>query len=89
MQTIFIRHPVADYDTWRPGFDDHGATRREHGLTDGGVYRDADDANLITLVLTTDDMDRAHAFLGSDDLRETMTKLGVTGPPEVWVTTAA
>jgi hypothetical protein len=89
MSTIFIRHEVADYDAWKPGFDEHGAVRREYGLTDAGLYRDDADANVVTIVLTTDDVARAHEFLGSDDLRDAMAKLGVVSAPDVWVTTAA
>lgn len=89
MNTIFVRHQVADYDVWKPGFDDHGAVRREYGLTDAGLYRDATDPNTVTIVLTADDMAQAQAFLASDSLREAMTNLGVVSAPDVWVTSAA
>ena len=89
MSTIFVRHQVADYDVWRPGFDEHGAVRREYGLTDAGVYRDVADGNAVTLAFTTDDLDRAREFLASSDLRETMSRVGVVGPPDVWITDEA
>jgi hypothetical protein len=85
MSTVFIRHTVADFDAWKPGFDEHGGTRREHGLTDAGVYRDVDDANSVTILFNTDDADRAREFLSSDDLRETMSRFGVVSQPEVWI----
>jgi hypothetical protein len=84
MSTIFVRHPVADYDVWRPGFDDHQKTRQEYGLVDVGVYRGVDDPNDVTIVLTTDDVARAHEFIASDDLREAMARLGVTAAPDIW-----
>ncbi|MBN1527710.1 MAG: hypothetical protein JW895_01520 [Thermoleophilaceae bacterium] len=89
MSTIFVRHDVADFDTWKPGFDDHGSVRREYGLTDVGLYRDVENPNSVTIVLTTDDVARAREFIGSDDLRETMQKLGVTSQPDVWITNDA
>ena len=89
MSTIFVRHDVADFDAWKPGFDEHGAVRREYGLTDAGVYRDDENANSVTIVLTTDDVGRAREFLGSDELREAMSKLGVVSQPDVWITNAA
>jgi len=89
MSTIFVRHDVADFDAWKPGFDEHGAVRREYGLTDAGLYRDDENANSITIVLRTDDVARAREFLGSDDLRETMSKLGVVSQPDVWITNEA
>lgn len=85
MSTVFVRHQVADYDVWKPGFDDHGSVRRDHGLTDAGLYRSTDDPNNVTIMLTTDDVGRAQEFIDSDDLRETMGRLGVTGPPDVWI----
>jgi hypothetical protein len=85
MSNVFVRHQVADYDVWKPGFDDHARVRREFGLVDAGLYRGADDPNDVTIVLRTDDVARAKEFLASDDLRETMTRLGVAGPPEVWI----
>jgi len=85
MSTVFVRHQVADYDVWKPGFDDHGSVRQEYGLTDAGLYREADDPNNVTILLTTDDVARAQEFLSSDDLRDKMGQLGVTGPPDIWI----
>ena len=87
MGTIFVRHQVADYDAWKVGFDEHGRVRREYGIADAGLYRDVSDPSIVTMLLTTDDLDRANEFLSSDDLRETMTKLGVVSAPDIWITT--
>jgi hypothetical protein len=89
MSTVFVRHDVADFDSWKPGFDEHGAVRSQYGLSDAGLYRDAENANSVTIVLTTDDVGRAREFLDSDDLRETMSKLGVVSQPDVWITNEA
>jgi hypothetical protein len=89
MSTIFVRHQVANYDVWKSGFDEHGRVRREYGITDSGLYRDVTDPNVVTMILTADDEDRAREFLDSDDLRETMAKLGVVSPPDIWVTSNA
>jgi hypothetical protein len=89
MSTIFVRRPVADYDVWRPGFDSHQKTRQEYGLVDVRVYRSVDDPNDVTIVLTTDDVARAQEFIASDDLRETMGRLGVTAAPDIWFTDEA
>ena len=34
MATIFLRHSVADYDAWRPLFDDDRPRRDTAGLTE-------------------------------------------------------
>lgn len=85
MSTVFVRHKVAEYDVWKAGFDDHERVRREYGLSDAGLYRSADDPNDVTIVLTTNDVARAQEFLSSDDLRETMGRLGVVAAPDIWI----
>jgi len=49
---LIVEHPVHDYDAWRPVFDDHGTSRKEHGCTGERVYRAADDSNMICIVMT-------------------------------------
>jgi hypothetical protein len=85
MSSIFIRHRVADFDVWKAAFDEHGAARRDHGLVDAGLLRDEDDANMVTIVLSTDNTGRAREFLESDNLRETMDGAGVVSQPELWI----
>jgi hypothetical protein len=89
MSSVFVRHRVADYDAWKAVFDEHAGARRDHGLTDAGLFRDADDPAVVIIVMTTDDVERARAFAGSDDLRETMQRAGVVSQPEVWIGTDA
>jgi hypothetical protein len=85
MSSVIIRHRVADFDAWKAAFDDHGSVRRDHGLTDTSLLRDEDDANMVTIVMSTDDTARAREFLGSDNLKETMDGAGVVSQPEVWI----
>jgi hypothetical protein len=85
MSTICIRHRVADFDAWKVAFDEHAAARRDHGLVDTGLLRDEDDANMVTILMSTDDTGRAREFLGSDDLRETMQGAGVESQPDIWI----
>ena len=89
MSTLFVRHRVADFDVWKAAFDEHGTVRRDYGLADTGVLRDEDDANMVTILLSTDDTARAREFLASDSLRETMQGAGVESQPDVWVATDA
>jgi hypothetical protein len=89
MSSIFIRHRVADFDAWKTAFDEHGSVRRDHGLVDTSLLRDEDDANMVTIVLSTDDTTRAREFLASDNLRETMDGAGVTSQPELWIANEA
>jgi hypothetical protein len=47
MPALLIRHKVADYATWNPLFDAHGATRRANGSHAGRLYRNTADPNEI------------------------------------------
>jgi len=85
MSTVIIRHRVADFDAWKPVFDEHGAVRREHGLQDASLLRDEDDPNTVTILLTTDDTAGAREFLSSDNLREAMQNAGVVSEPDLWI----
>ena len=85
MATIFVRHPVANYDAWRPFFDDDAARHDAAGLTVVGVFRDASDANSVLVVFDTDDVSGFEAMLADEGLKAVMDEAGVTGPPEVWI----
>jgi hypothetical protein len=89
VSSIIIRHRVADFDVWKAAFDEHGAVRRDHGLVDTGLLRDEEDANMVTVLLSTDDTARAREFLASDSLREAMAGAGVESQPEVWIASDA
>jgi len=85
MSSIFIRHRVADFDTWKTAFDEHGSVRRDHGIVDTGLLRDDGDGNMVTILMRTDDAARAREFFASDDLRATMDGAGVVSQPEMWI----
>jgi hypothetical protein len=84
MPYILIQHSVDDYDKWKTVFDEHGVTRQAAGSGGGTVLRNADDANHVSILLEWDTLDNARASADSDDLRETMGRAGVTGPPDVY-----
>ena len=85
MSSIIIRHRVADFDVWKAAFDQHGSVRREYGLVDTGLLRDEEDANMVTILMSTDDTARAREFFASDSLRETMDGAGVVSQPDMWI----
>jgi heme-degrading monooxygenase HmoA len=84
MPSLLIRHHVADYPAWKAGFDEHEPTRHANGSQGGRLFRDAADPNVILVLLEWDDLERARLFADSDDLRETMTRAGVTDRPDIW-----
>jgi len=83
MGIMITRHTVRDYNAWRPVYDAHSPTRAAAGLTNGRVYRSAEDPNDILLLFDMADRQRAEEFTRSDDLRTTMQNAGVVGQPEI------
>jgi hypothetical protein len=84
MARVFINHPVADYDTWRPHFDADKSRRTASGVNDIAVLRDADNPNSVWIVAEADAAS-VETLLSDPDLAKLMQEAGVTGPPEHWV----
>jgi len=87
MATLFVRHTVADYATWRRIFDDFATTQKALGVTDKAVYQAADNANDITVTHDFATLEAAEAFAGSQELKAAMHDAGVTSAPTIWFTT--
>ncbi len=84
MPSLLIRHRVADFDVWKPLFDEHESTRRANGSQGGRLFRSADNLGEVLILLMWDDLRRARLFVDSDDLRMAMQRAGVTDQPDVW-----
>jgi heme-degrading monooxygenase HmoA len=84
MPAVLVRHKLQDYDAWKPGFDQDGSTREASGSRGGRLFRNADDPNETFILFEWDDLEKAREFAGSDDLRETMQRLGVADQPDVY-----
>jgi quinol monooxygenase YgiN len=79
-----VRHTVADYEKWRPFFDADESRRRAAGATGvNQVFRDANDPNVVTLVMQWDNVANAQKFANDPMLGEVMQKAGVIGMPAV------
>jgi heme-degrading monooxygenase HmoA len=84
MPYILVRHKVQDYATWKPIFDQHGATRQTSGSRGGRIFRNVSDPNETIVLLEWDDLEKARQFAQSADLRETMQRAGVADQPDVY-----
>ena len=87
MTTLFVRHQVNDYATWRAAYDRFEATRARLGVEAASVYQAADDPRDLTVTHEFATLDAAQAFSASSELREAMHAAGVQGAPTVWFTT--
>jgi quinol monooxygenase YgiN len=89
MATLFVKHDVADFDTWKQAYDAFDAERQSMGVTGHGVYQAEGNPNNVTIYHHFESMDAAKSFMQSDRLREIMTEAGVQGEPNIWFATQA
>lgn len=83
---LIVQHTVLDYDAWKPVFDEHEVVRAKYGCQGHTIYRDADDPNNVTLVMTYESRERADEFMRDPSLREAMERGGVVSEPRfTWV----
>jgi response regulator RpfG family c-di-GMP phosphodiesterase len=80
--TIAVRHSVADFDTWKAGFDDHEKVRRSHGSTGHQVLRDD---NHVLALIEFPDVASAEAFQDDPSLAQAMHDAGVVSTPDISV----
>ena len=83
MTVLAVRHTVADYTTWKTGYDHHGASRKEHGVISDQVLQSAEDPNNLLVLLEFGSMADAKAFANDPALKEAMSKAGVIGEPDI------
>jgi hypothetical protein len=80
---MIIHHRVRDYVTWRPFYDEHEQARVAATITNGKVFRGADNPNDIVILFDVADLAKARAFGASEDLKIAMNRAGVIGPPTI------
>ena len=84
MAYIFMRSKVEDWAKWKPIYDEHGATRKAAGCEGTHVFRNSADPNEVFIILRWDSLENARRFTESQDLRETMSRAGAVGQPDVY-----
>lgn len=85
MVRLFVRHTVADYVTWRRGYDAFDSQRKPLGVTAGGVFQAVDNPNDVTVFHDFATVEKAKAFVSSAALKDAMRAAGVQGAPTVWI----
>lgn len=83
MVTMVIEHGVADWAAWKRVFDEHGASRKQHGCTSEELFQANEDAHTIMNVMRWPDRRSADSFLADPSLSEALARAGVTGHPRV------
>jgi hypothetical protein len=88
-ENLTVHIKVKDYATWRTAYDGHEKGRASAGITNGRVFRSAEDPNDVVILQDVADVAKARTWFGSDDLKATMQKSGVLGSPNVRFAAAA
>jgi len=80
---VLIRHKVADFAKWKPVYDGHLPARQKVGLKEVHLLRNNDNPNEVILLFSAEDLDKAKAFVASDDVHQTMQRTGVSDEPDI------
>jgi hypothetical protein len=82
-ENLTVHLKVKDYGTWRVGYDGREQNRRSAGITNGRVFRSAEDPNDVVILQDVADKAKAQSWLSSDDMKAAMQKGGVIGTPSI------
>ena len=81
--TLIVRHPVADFATWREVYDEVGPLRAEHGCIADAVLQLPGDPNDVLVTHEFPTVAQAEAFAADPALKTAMERGGVSGPPRI------
>ena len=78
-----VRHSVRDYAAWRVVYDDVQPLRDKHGVSAANVLQDPSDPNNLTILHWFPSAKQAEAFVTDPELKDAMSRAGVTAPPSI------
>src|SRR5579862_826497 len=82
-ENMTIHVKVKNYSEWCTAYDGHEKSRLSAGITNGRVFRNAQDQDDIVILQDVADVAKARSLMNSDDMKATMQKSGVVGTPVV------
>ncbi len=80
---LCVQHKVADFDSWKSVFDEHGDSRKEHAAVGHRVLRRGDDSNAVMVLTEFPDRAKAEAFVEDPSLRAALGRAGIEGAPDI------
>ncbi len=83
MINVLIHHEVADFTAWKAAFDSAFDLRRKSGERSCHIFRSAGSVNNVTLFFEWENLEKARAFVTSEELKAKMASAGVKGAPRV------
>jgi quinol monooxygenase YgiN len=81
--TVIIRHRVADFATWKAGFDAAAQFRASSGMSSHQVFSSQADPQQVVLFVEFESRQKAEAHLSDPQLAARMRELGVLEVPQV------
>jgi hypothetical protein len=88
-ENLTIHLKVKDYTAWRASYDGRETSRVSAGITNGRVFRNAQDQNDVVILQDVADVAKARTWLGSDEMKAAMQQSGVVGSPTIRFAAAA
>ena len=84
-----VHFKVKDFNAWRTSYNGHEKERTSAGITNGRVFRSADDPNDVLILQDVADVSKARTWLGSNEMKSVLEKSGVIGSPSIRFAAAA
>jgi len=88
-ENLTIHLKVKDFNAWRTSYNGNEKNRASAGITNGRVFRSADDPNDVVILQDVADFSKARTWLGSPEMKTVMEKSGVLGSPSIRFAAAA
>ena len=88
-ENMAVHFKVKDFNAWRTSYNGHEKDRTSAGITNGKVFRSADDANDVVILADVADVSKARTWLGSNEMKSVLEKSGVIGSPSIRFAAAA
>jgi hypothetical protein len=88
-ENLTLHFKVKDFNAWRASYNGHEKDRVSAGITNGRVFRSADNPNDVVILQDVADVSKARTWLGSNDMKSVMEKSGVLGLPSIRFAAAA
>jgi hypothetical protein len=82
-ENLTIHFKVKDFNAWRTSYQANDKGRASAGITNGKVFRNADDPNEVVVLQDVTDVAKARTWLDSQDMKTALEKSGVIGSPSI------
>ena len=88
-ENLTIHFKVKDFSTWRTSYNGNEKNRLSAGITNGKVFRSADNPNEVVILQDVADVAKARTWYGSNEMKTVLEKSGVLGSPSIRFAAAA